>query len=97
MPASTPADPVAQQLAALVRRRLAEELDLPETRIRLISITPYTWNDSSLGCPVPDREYAPVVIEGYRIEAAAGDRVFVFHTDWERITPCEAGRERLPK
>lgn len=80
-----------------MRRRLAEELDLPETRIRLTSIKPYTWTDSSLGCPAPEREYAQVIIEGYRIEAAAGDRVYIFHTDWERITPCEAGQERLPE
>ncbi len=98
--AVTPApddDPVAAQLAALVRRRLAEELDLLETRIRVLEITAFTWSDSSLGCPVPGQEYAPVVVEGYRIEAAAGDRTYVFHTDSERITPCAAGRERLPK
>lgn len=90
-------DPVAAQLAALVRRRLAEELDLLETRIRVLEITAFTWSDSSLGCPLPGQEYVPVVVEGYRIEAAAGDRTYVFHTDSERITPCEAGRERLPE
>lgn len=93
----TPADPVAAQLAALVRRRLAEALDLPEERIRLTSIKPYTWTDSSLGCPAPGRDYVPVVIEGYRIEASAGGQVYVFHTDWERITPCELRQERLPE
>lgn len=90
-------DPVAAQLAALVRRRLAAELDLPEARIRVLEITPFTWSDSSLGCPAPGQDYVSVVVEGYRIEAAAGDRTYVFHTDSERITPCEAGRERLPE
>lgn len=90
-------DPVAAQLVALVRRRLADELDLPESRIRVVSVTPYTWTDSSLGCPNPDQQYVPVVIEGYRIEASAGERAYVFHTDSERLSPCEAGRERLPE
>jgi hypothetical protein len=99
-PETTPeaeADPVAAQLVALVRRRLADDLDLPESRIRLVNVTAFTWDDSSLGCPAPGQEYVPVEVEGYRIEAAAGDRVYVFHTDSERITPCDAGRERLPE
>lgn len=90
-------DPVAAQLIALAQRRLAAELDLPEARIRIVSVTPYTWIDSSLGCPDPGQTYRPVMIEGYRIEATAGDRVYIFHTDSERLNPCAPGRERLPE
>jgi hypothetical protein len=90
------ADPVAQSLAALAQRLLAETLDLPVRRVRVVSITPYTWPDASLGCPLPDQAYAQVLSNGYRIVLAAGDREYAYHSDVDRVVSCPAEFEQLP-
>jgi hypothetical protein len=42
------------------------------------------WNDGSLGCPRPNREYVQEVTPGYRIELQAEDTSYVYHTNTER-------------
>jgi hypothetical protein len=89
-------DPVAADMVALAQRRLAERLQLAVRRIRVVDIAPYTWVDSSLGCPQPNVAYPPIVIEGYRIVLSAGDQEYIFHTDSTQLIPCEPANERLP-
>lgn len=89
-------DPVAAELVALAQRRVAQMLDLPARRVRLVDLVPVTWEDNSLGCPLPGQSYVPVRVNGYRIVVAAGDETYIFHTDTESIAPCAAENERLP-
>jgi len=89
-------DPIAAELVVLARRRLADELDLPIQRIRLVDVTSARWEDSSLGCPLPDQNYTTLQIDGYRIVLGAGSEDYIFHSDSERLTPCAAEFERLP-
>jgi hypothetical protein len=89
-------DPVAAELAALAQRRLSEELEVSVRRVRILEVTPYTWTDSSLGCPLEGGEYSPVQIDGYRIVLAVGDSEYIFHTDFDRLIPCDAENEVLP-
>lgn len=90
-------DAIAQEMVMLVQRRLAQELDLPQRRIQIVDMTPYTWADTSLGCPLPEQTYTPRSIDGYRIIVSVGETDYAFHTDSERAIPCPAGRETLPK
>lgn len=90
-------DPAAAELAALARRRVATELDLPVQRVRLVSIRPYTWTESSLGCPQPDQTYSTVSTEGYRIVVRAGEQDYLFHTDTATLFTCDPEREVLPE
>jgi hypothetical protein len=90
-------DPVAAELVALSRRRLSQELDVATGRVRVLEVTPYTWTDSSLGCPLEGEEYSSVLIDGYRIILAVGDDEYIYHTDFDRLFPCEAEAERLPQ
>lgn len=89
-------DPVASELVALAQRRMAQELDVPPSRVQVMEVAPYTWLDSSLGCPVAGEEYSNVQIDGYRIVLAVGDDEYIFHTDFDRLTPCDEDREDLP-
>jgi hypothetical protein len=92
-----PGDPIAAELVTLAQRRIAQELDLPVRRVRLVEVIPVIWQDSSLGCPQPGQEYTSVNVDGYRIIIAAGSEEYIFHSDTERVTPCDAGDERLPE
>lgn len=89
-------DPVAAELVILAQRRLGQTLNLPTVRIRLVDIVPVTWTDSSLGCPSPGQEYRSIEVDGYRIVMAVGDEEYIFHTDSERLTPCDVQSEVLP-
>jgi hypothetical protein len=89
-------DPVADDLVALAQRRIAQELNLPVRRIRLVEVKFYTWEDTSLGCPVAGETYAEGTIDGYRIVLEAGDKQYIFHTDFDRALPCDAANEKLP-
>lgn len=90
-------DPVATELVQIAQRRLADMLDVPTRRVRLVAIETYQWTDSSLGCPVPGQTYFPVISDGYRIVLSVGDAAYYFHTDFDRALQCEAGFERLPE
>lgn len=90
-------DPVAAELVALAQRRLSQELDIPIGRVRVLEVTPYTWTDSSLGCPLQGEQYQSIETDGYRIMLAVGDDQYIFHTDFDRLFACEANIERLPQ
>jgi hypothetical protein len=89
-------DPIAGELVALGRRRVSQERGVPTTRVRVVEVTQYTWPDSSLGCPLSGEDYESVQIDGYRIVLSVGDETFIFHTDFDRLVPCDPGDETLP-
>lgn len=89
-------DPVAAGTVLLAQRRLANQLNLPQSRIRVVDVMPVTWTDSSLGCPQPGQQYAPITIAGYRILLVAGDTEYIFHSDSTQVLACSAANERLP-
>lgn len=95
--ATPEADPVAAELVRLAQRRLGDSLDLPIITIRVIEVRPLQWPDSSLGCPLPGQTYTPVRIDGYRIVLAAGEREYIFHTDFDHVLPCDPRNEQLPQ
>lgn len=94
--AASELDPVAAELVRLAQRRLGDDQDLPTQAMRVVDVMPVRWPDSSLGCPLPGQTYTPVQIDGYRIVLAAGDREYIFHSDFDRVLPCDASSEQLP-
>jgi hypothetical protein len=90
-------DPVAAELAGLAQQRVAAQLDLPIRRIRVVDIRAVRWTDSSLGCPQPDQTYTTIEIDGYRIAVMAGEQVYIFHSDFDHLFPCDADDEQLPE
>ncbi|MFN8527252.1 MAG: hypothetical protein U0670_01415 [Anaerolineae bacterium] len=89
-------DPVATELVMIAQRLVADQTGLPTRRIRVVSVQDLTWRDSSLGCPAPDQAVAQVETPGYRIVVAAGDAEYLFHTDVDRVIPCDPANEVLP-
>jgi hypothetical protein len=89
-------DPVAGQLVELAQRRVATTLDIPTIRVRVVDVRVFTWEDTSLGCPQAGESYTPVQADGYRIVLNAVDQDYIFHTDFDRVIPCDAKDEALP-
>jgi hypothetical protein len=89
-------DPVAAEMVALAQRRLADDLELPSRRIQVVDAAPYTWSDSSLGCPQPGIDYPSISIDGYRIVLQVADQQYIFHTDSTQLIACDAENEQLP-
>lgn len=89
-------DAVAAELVALAQRRVAQNLNLPTRRVRIVEVRSFIWPDISLGCPEPDESYLLGDIDGYRIVLEVGDTQYIFHTDFDRVVPCDADKEKLP-
>lgn len=85
-------DPVAQELALLAQRRVANTLDVPMSQVQVVSVRAYQWQDMSLGCPLPNETYAPASIDGYRIVLEANGQQQVFHTNAEQVFRCRVGQ-----
>lgn len=89
-------DPVAAEILFLAQRQVANQLSLSTRRVMLVTVRAYTWEDTSLGCPLPDQTYAEAAIDGYRVVVRAAENDYAFHSDAISIRPCPAGQERLP-
>jgi hypothetical protein len=89
-------DPIAAELVAIAQRDVADQLDLPTRRVQLIALDGFIWEDSSLGCPLPNQTYMPVESFGYRIVVSAGSEEYIYHTDFDRVLPCAPDNEQLP-
>ena len=90
-------DPVAAELVGIAQRLVADNLDLPIRRIRLVDARAVVWTDSALNCPLPEGEAVQQETDGYRIVLGAGDQEFLFHTDVDRVVPCDIANEHLPE
>jgi hypothetical protein len=90
-------DPLASDMVFVVQRQLADQLDLSTRRVQLVDIAPYTWTDTSLGCPQPEQTYSEANIAGYRIVVRAGNTEYLYHSDAISAFPCDPEREVLPQ
>lgn len=90
------ADAIAAELAALAQRRVAQDLNLPTRRVRIVEVRSFVWPDISLGCPKPGENYLVGDIGGYRIVLEVGDTTYIFHTDFDRVVPCDPENEQVP-
>lgn len=90
-------DPIAAELVGLAGRQLAALLDISARRVELVEIVPYTWADTSLGCPLPEQTYSERQIDGYRILMRAGTDEYIFHADFDSVVLCDPANEQLPE
>lgn len=89
-------DPVLNSLVDLARRDLAAEFDLPVRRVFVVSVAPYEWPDTSLGCPNPEEAYETLPVPGYRILLRLGQQDYYYHSNYLQVLRCPEGREVLP-
>jgi hypothetical protein len=76
--------------AALARRTLAARLSLPIDRIQIVSVTPASWRDSSLGCPERGSVYTPVLRSGYRVRLQDSEREHIVHVAGGNAVICSS-------
>jgi len=90
-------DPVAGELVGIAQRLVADQLNLPTRRIRMIDVRSVVWTDSTLNCPAANSQVVEQDIDGYRIIVQAANQNYLFHTDFDRVVPCDFANERLPQ
>src|SRR3989454_5485997 len=85
--AQQPRKPDAEA-AALARRTLATKLSVPIERIKIVSVSPVEWRDSSLGCPERGMVYTQVLTSGYKVTLRAADREHAVHVAGTHVVIC---------
>lgn len=75
----------------LAKKDAIERFNLSEDNIKIISIIPVEWTDTSLGYPEPGKEigrdYPLETIQGYVIIISANGKLYEYHSDYHRIIP----------
>jgi len=69
---------------------LCQALAADPAELKLQSIQPCTWPDTSLGLPRPGVVYTPVVTQGYRLRIQRGPDVLTFHPAVQGPPVCAA-------
>jgi len=77
-----------ERSVALCVADLAEQLEVSEGDIQVLSAEPVNWPDTSLGCPEPGMMYAQVITPGFQVTLQAGGKDYEYHTDGKRAVTC---------
>lgn len=84
-------DPVASDLVDLAVIRAARSAGVETDAVIVDSVRPVQWADVTVGCEVeiaaPDGG-TTTGASGYRIILNAGEREYIYHTDFDRLVPC---------
>jgi len=90
----------AQEIASLVEKDLAERLGVATDAIKVVSVEPMQWSDTSLGCPKPGMAYATVITPGFKIVLEAEGKMYEYHTGSNNFVLCQdtssSGLEEQP-
>jgi hypothetical protein len=77
--------PLTEQSKLDLQRRLG----IPADKIELGIVKPFTWGDTSFGCPQAGVEYPMAIISGYIIILHVAGQSYEYHTDrTDRIVFC---------
>jgi hypothetical protein len=79
----------AQEIVSLVRKDLAERLNIAQSDIDVIDVRAVDWPDTSLGCPQPGQMYDQVITPGYQIVLKIDGREYTYHTGGNNFILCE--------
>ena len=75
-PPNVPGLPTA--ILHMVRTEAARLADVSVDEVGVVAATQVTWNDGSLGCPLPDEMYTQAIVSGYQIIVKAGEEEYDF-------------------
>ena len=73
--------PAIQNLVDKAIIDLAVRLTVVQNQINVLSVTPVTWPDASLGCQQPSMSAAQVLTDGYIIKLSFNQNDFEYHTN----------------
>jgi hypothetical protein len=72
------------------REDLAKKLNVPEADIATLNYEQANWLDTSMDCKVAGEVVEKRATKGYRIALRQAGRVYIYHTDLNRVRPCPA-------
>ena len=81
-PPAAPAAPTRAQPENMLNdmaRDLGKRLGVDATVFQVLSVQSVTWNDSSLGCPQPERAYLPAQVQGMRVVFQHEGKTYQYH------------------
>jgi hypothetical protein len=58
---------------------LAQRLGVKVSALQVVTVQPVLWDDSSLGCPQPERAYLPAQTPGLSVVFAHGGKSYEYH------------------
>lgn len=73
------------RVVELAKKDLAERLKISEASIEVLKVISVEWQDASLGYPEPGVVYAQVITPGYVILLSAEEKIYEYHSDYERV------------
>ncbi|UCD09277.1 MAG: hypothetical protein JSU79_01120 [Dehalococcoidales bacterium] len=65
----------------IAKKDLAQRLGIIIENVKIRSTTEVEWEDTSLGCPEKDMNYAQVITPGYKIILTVNGHTYEYHTD----------------
>ena len=75
----------------------AQRTRLDTAQLRVALAETVTWPDGAIGCPEPGRQYAQVLVSGYRIRITAGSETLEYHGSVRgQVMFCPASRIQPP-
>lgn len=83
-------DPVAADLTALAIERAARTTAVEADTVEIVSVRPVQWASETDICEaeIVTADADAASASGYRIILSADEREFIYHTDFDRIIPC---------
>jgi hypothetical protein len=69
----------SQDMLNNMAQDLARRLGLKEPGFQVVSIQSVVWDDSSLGCPQPERAYLPAQTPGVRVVFLYENKTYQYH------------------
>jgi len=73
--------PIPPAIATTLQQDLSQRTGMPASQLRLMSATRKTWNNGCLGLAKPDEMCTQMMINGWQVVFANGDRRWVYRTD----------------
>lgn len=96
VPASPTLEPAPAETAVTqppiidaVLQRAVEEFGVSPDVVELDSFSERFWSSTALGCPLPGRSYAQVIVPGFKVTVTVEGRPVIYHTANQHIVRCD--------
>ncbi len=87
-----------EKMIELARADLAQRLEVEADSALIVveSVTPVTWQDMTMGYPLPGRKVAPGYVPGYQIILSYGGQKYDYHSGFGRVLYVPPGKGQQP-
>jgi hypothetical protein len=72
----------------LAKSDLTKKLNIDSKNVKVISVEPYDFSDTSLGCPQKGKIYAPAVTSGFIIKLEVLNKTYIYHAGLGKVISC---------